>query len=545
MNDYQDLKHYLPPIHENTEEAEERRHHSRDTSCCAFLFLILLLTVSVYVINVREDVETEFWLRQKVINSLGYQEFSAIVDQGMANAWITNTVANALFSSSSTDCLLKYYDIRGPVVMRQVRSQESDCLRSDLMAGSSFKCFYTDSVGSHVYTQQIGTGPETWRTFQASTDFQAVYTGEFGDYATSGYVIEFTRDYNASSFAEQIASMNKENWISDSTRALFIACNMYQPSYDLWVVVSIVLEYNTNRLVYPSQFDVVAMQPDLFQRNAGAWTADIFRIIFSLYILYLYVFNILEIRDGHRNIKHIMSFQGLMDLVLVASVIFSVIMSLWIIQNEKKLYEKDVFKDLEPLSLYYRFYNNINSTSIILIIVRILLFLTVNKRVYVLITTIQLAAKNIVSFITIFLLLILAFSMVSQSIWGTQEYLFHNFTYSVLDLLLITLGHGNFESMIYISEGWSVVFLLVYFLFVIYFFLNAFMGIYMEAYRIVRMQDGYNDNDTTWAKTEILMWFVDWLPYAIKRKMFASDNKNKKQDEDDDDDDDDSKAPEP
>ena len=234
-----------------------------------------------------------------------------------------------------------------------------------------------------------------------------------------------------------------------------------------------------------------------------------------------------------------------MDLVLVASVIFSVIMSLWIIQNEKKLYEKDVFKDLEPLSLYYRFYNNINSTSIILIIVRILLFLTVNKRVYVLITTIQLAAKNIVSFITIFLLLILAFSMVSQSIWGTQEYLFHNFTYSVLDLLLITLGHGNFESMIYISEGWSVVFLLVYFLFVIYFFLNAFMGIYMEAYRIVRMQDGYNDNDTTWAKTEILMWFVDWLPYAIKRKMFASDNKNKKQDEDDDDDDDDSKAPEP
>ena len=96
--------------------------------------------------------------------------------------------------------------------------------------------------------------------------------------------------------------------------------------------------------------------------------------------------------------------------------------------------------------------------------------------------------------------------------------------------------------MIYISEGWSVVFLLVYFVFVVYFFLNAFMGIYMEAYRIVRMQDGYDDNNNTLAKTEMLMWFVDWLPYAIKRKMF-SDNKHIKREEDDyDDDEDDSKA---
>ena len=54
--------------------------------------------------------------------------------------------------------------------------------------------------------------------------------------------------------------------------------------------------------------------------------------------------------------------------------------------------------------------------------------------------------------------------------------------------------------MIYISEGWSVVFLLVYFVFVVYFFLNDFMGIYMEAYSIVRMQDGYDDNNNTWAR---------------------------------------------
>jgi hypothetical protein len=59
------------------------------------------------------------------------------------------------------------------------------------------------------------------------------------------------------------------------------------------------------------------------------------------------------------------------------------------------------------------------------------------------------------------------------------------------------------------------------------------MAIYFDAYKITRLQEGYTDNATTWKRIDVLMWFVDWLPYAFKRKLF--DKKEKKTDFEEDD----------
>ena len=532
MENYQDLKHYLPPILEGIDDAEERRHHGRDTSCCALLFIILLLTTSVYVIAERRNVEQEFWVSERVETVMNYKLFKQIIDPLTASVWINQTLTNVFFIGGA-DYLLDYYEIVGNLIIRQCRSKVSDCMRKDLNISSEYKCYYSNTVGNEKFTENIGTGSDNWRKYQESTYFSNNFVGEFGVYDTSGFLKEYnTSQYTASSFNDNFITLNSQGWISFATRILFITCNLYERNYDLWVTVNIGIEFNINNIGYPSLFEIVALKPDIFAVSPGANTADVFRIIFSFYILYLYIGSILEIRDGKRNIKHIISFQGIMDLTLVIMVILSVAISAWINIDETSLYNNQTYVDLSPISAYYRIYHNINSTTLGLILARIVMFLTVNKRIYILIVSIEHAAKNVMSFVIILVSLLFAFSMIAQSLWGVHVFVFHKFTYAIIDLLLLSLGHGDFESILEVTEAWTILFFSVYSILIMNFLVSSFMGIYMDAYKIIRLQEGYTDDETTWTKSNILLWLIDWLPFSFKKKFYEKEKAEKNVDYD-------------
>lgn len=60
LENYRGLKYYAPFRQESAEDIENRRLHGRDTSCCTLLFLILLLSLTIFVVSERRDVNTEF-----------------------------------------------------------------------------------------------------------------------------------------------------------------------------------------------------------------------------------------------------------------------------------------------------------------------------------------------------------------------------------------------------------------------------------------------------------------------------------------------------
>lgn len=539
MEGYHHLKYYLPSVSSKTEENEYKRLHGRDTSCCAFVFLILLLVTTLLVITQRRNITNEFWAREKVYSKLDPEGFYNIVDQNSTIVWINSSLSKALFINSNDDGIdqiLNYYTRVGPVVMRQGRSKESDCTRNDLEYNSTLsKCYYKNVIKGEKLTSSIYVGIEKWRQYKGSTDFKDTFNGEFGVYDTSGYVKEFDQE-DSDSFTSEFESMIQNSWFSDSTRVIFISCNLYQATYDLWAVVYIVIEFSTNSFAYPSEFNVVALQPDIVGKYAGSALADIFRIIFSLYILYIYIATLLELNEGRRNIQHMISFQGIMDLLLIITVIFSVAMSLAINKNEKNIYKDSGFNDLAYLINYYRLYHNANAISLTLVVVRLLMFLTLNKRVFIFITTIRVAAKSMTSFFICLLLLLLGFTMVAQALYGVYIYNYHAFLYSTLNLLLFSMSHGKFEEMIKISTQWTAFFLVVFFILIIFSLISVFSGVYMDTYRVVRLVEGYDDEKSVWTWKVFAIWLVDWLPQNIKRKIFDRKNrdKNDKEIEDED-----------
>jgi len=53
----------MPPIaNEDPEENEIKRKTGVDTSCCTFVFLILILSLSAYCMTERRDIYSEYWL---------------------------------------------------------------------------------------------------------------------------------------------------------------------------------------------------------------------------------------------------------------------------------------------------------------------------------------------------------------------------------------------------------------------------------------------------------------------------------------------------
>jgi len=69
-----------------------------------------------------------------------------------------------------------------------------------------------------------------------------------------------------------------------------------------------VIEFSSTGFVYPYKVELYTFVPNIPENYPAAHTADYFRLLFSFWILYLYIGNILEIKGGKKNFKHAYSF---------------------------------------------------------------------------------------------------------------------------------------------------------------------------------------------------------------------------------------------
>lgn len=320
----------------------------------------------------------------------------------------------------------------------------------------------------------------------------------------------------------------QEEWIDTSTRGIFINALIYQPTYDLWMFVDILVEQTAEGIMYPNKLLPVVIQPNIFKRNKGAYTADIFRLMFSIWVLYLYIKNILSTVDGKKNIAYAYSFLGVIDLLLVAMIIFTFAITYSMNEDEESIYKDQKYKDMTNLVTNYRNYHVFNVLVLVLVIIRIVMFGTINKRIYILLKTVEYAAKNMLSFMIILITILSGFSIISMNIWGFYYLMFSKFEYALLSLLLLNIGQGISDELMEIDFNNTVIFYLIFYFSVLFFLIATFMGIYMDAYKMVRFTQGYADDESKWDRSTFTMWLADWIPNIIKQKLFPKDEKKKR-----------------
>ena len=139
---------------------------------------------------------------------------------------------------------------------------------------------------------------------------------------------------------------------------------------------------------------------------------------------------------------------------------------------------------------------------------RFLVTLTINRRLHLLKLNINIAGRTISFYLLMVSPLVIAFVFISWTVWGPYYIYYRRFGLSVVNNLLFTIGFSNSVVQLEINIFWTVLFYVLFLLFSIFMISCAFVGIYMDAYREVKILEGYRDEVKAWAFLDYLLWIL-------------------------------------
>jgi hypothetical protein len=133
--------------------------------------------------------------------------------------------------------------------------------------------------------------------------------------------------------------------------------------------------------------------------------------------------------------------------------------------------------------------------------------------------TIEVAAKNIFSYMILLLPIFIGFCLVSMNILGPYYLYYRNFEISLISNLLFTIGEGDIIATFRINREWGVIIFVIFWFVIVFFVLSVFLGILMDAYRLVRMREGYTDDDNQWDVKDYIDWALGWMPFSVRNEL--------------------------
>lgn len=240
-----------------------------------------------------------------------------------------------------------------------------------------------------------------------------------------------------------------------------------------------------------------------------------------------------EVHNGKRNWQHAYSIMGLMDCMIFVLILASFGMSYEIDANDEALYNDNKFFDVEFYSYNYKICMILNAAVILLVMMRLIVCFRLSRSVHIHLFTIELASKNVMAFMLIFLPIIIGFVILCLNIYGTTLENFRNFEQALLYLVLLTSGYGDILTMLLQHRAETVILWVLYFFGVLFFLTSVFMGIYMDAYRRTKMLCGKDDKNCVGADRAMLKdWVMNSLPAFVGRwKCFKKAEKNESEDD--------------
>jgi hypothetical protein len=134
----------------------------------------------------------------------------------------------------------------------------------------------------------------------------------------------------------------------------------------------------------------------------------------------------------------------------------------------------------------------LESCIIICLLLKFFCYLSMIPRVQIFSNYLRLAMIKIFPFFIIYIILILFFAIFANVLFGIQNKNFKDYSSSFLSTLLFSLSH--YQTEIYTpatpEQNYQVVYVFMFFVIIIYFEMNYFLGIYLESYRLNSLKYG-------------------------------------------------------
>ncbi|XP_038197320.1 polycystin-2 isoform X2 [Arvicola amphibius] len=368
--------------------------------------------------------------------------------------------------------------------LRQLRVRNGSCSIPRDLRDEIKECYDVYSVSSEDRTPFGPRNGTAW-IYTSEKDLNgSSHWGVIATYSGAGYYLDLSRTREET--ASQIAGLRRNFWLDRGTRATFIDFSVYNANINLFCVVRLLVEFPATGGVVPSwQFQPVKL---IHYATAFDFFLAACEIIFCLFILYYVVEEILEIRI-HR-LHYFRSFWNCLDVVIVVLSIVAVVINIYRMSNVEGLLrfleDQNTFPNFEHVAYWQIQFNNIAAVNVFLVWIKLFKFISFNRTMSQLSTTMSRCAKDLFGFTIMFLIVFLAYAQLAYLVFGTQVDDFSTFQECIFTQFRIILGDINFAELEEANRVLGPLYFTTFVFFMFFILLNMFLAIINDTYSEVK-----------------------------------------------------------
>ncbi|XP_050982365.1 polycystic kidney disease 2-like 1 protein [Labeo rohita] len=311
--------------------------------------------------------------------------------------------------------------------------------------------------------------------------------GLLATYSGAGYYQDLAKTKEES--AAILADLNDNLWLDRGTRALFIDFTAYNANINLFCVIRLVVEFPATGGAIPSyQIRTVKLI-----RYVTTWDYFIVgcEIVFCVFILYYIVEEILEFRI--HKLSHFNSIWNILDIVVillaVVAIVFSAFRTIKVDELLGNLLEKpDIYADFEFLAFWQTQYNNMNAVNLFFAWIKIFKYISFNKTMTQLTSTLARCALDIFGFAIMFFIVFFAYAQLGYLLFGMEVETFSTFNKCIFTQFRIILGDFDYDAIDRANRVLGPIYFFSYVFFVFFVLLNMFLAIINDTYSEVKSE---------------------------------------------------------
>ncbi|XP_019473155.1 polycystic kidney disease 2-like 1 protein isoform X2 [Meleagris gallopavo] len=438
-------------------------------------------------------VMSELFLQTSSDNRVSFQSIGSMADfwvyaQGplLDNLYWTKWYNNESLAAHNAQSYIYYENLLlGVPRMRQLKVKNNSCVVHDDFKEEISGCY---DVYSEDKEEKVSFGlinGTAWRYHSEEELGGSSHWGRLTSYSGGGYYIDLklTREESA----EALQVLKEKLWLDRGTRVVFIDFSVYNANINLFCVLRLVVEFPATGGAIPSwQIRTVKLI-----RYVSAWDFFIVacEIVFCVFIFYYVVEEILELCI-HR-LQYFTSIWNILDVVVILLSIVAIGFHIFrTIEVNRLLGEllkhPETYADFEFLAFWQTQYNNMNAVNLFFAWIKIFKYISFNKTMTQLSSTLARCAKDILGFAIMFFIVFFAYAQLGYLLFGTQVENFSTFVKCIFTQFRIILGDFDYNSIDNANRVLGPVYFVTYVFFVFFVLLNMFLAIINDTYSEVK-----------------------------------------------------------
>ncbi|KAM5271785.1 polycystin-2 [Ctenodactylus gundi] len=368
--------------------------------------------------------------------------------------------------------------------IRQLRVRNGSCSIPLDLKDEIKECYDVYSVSSED-RDPFGPRNGTAWIYTSEKDLNgSTHWGLISAYSGAGYYLDLSRKREEA--AAQLVGLRKNAWLDRGTRAIFIDFSVYNANINLFCVVRLLVEFPaTGGVVSSWQFQPVKLirYVTTFDFFLGAC-----EILFCFFILYYAVEEILEIRI-HR-LHYFRNFWNCLDVAIIVLSGIAIGISIYQTANVEVLLQfledQNTFPNFEHLAYWQIQFNNIAAVTVFFVWIKLFKFISFNRTMSQLSTTVSRCAKDLCGFAIMFSIIFLAYAQLAYLVFGTQVDDFSTFQECIFTQFRIILGDVNFAEIEEANRVLGPLYFTTFVFFMFFILLNMFLAIINDTYSEVK-----------------------------------------------------------